>query len=163
MQDENWQYYSVQRQEATLEENQAEAVDLSWCAFLCALPCIPPTRGALLLGYVLCVIMTSWVNSHLVNILSCDTKPYFRICQYSWFPYPGLFPPPPPTISDFSLRPNAFQGTLNMMVSLGQGIISRKWRYHQHRDLVPPPKSSNTEMPEKPRLQVCGLHTSLSI
>jgi len=28
-QDENWQYYSVQRQEATLEENQAEAVDLS--------------------------------------------------------------------------------------------------------------------------------------
>ena len=45
MQDENWQYYSLQRQEETLEENQAEAVDLSWCAFLCALPCIPPTRG----------------------------------------------------------------------------------------------------------------------
>ena len=30
VQDENWQHYSVQRQEETLEENQAEAVDLSW-------------------------------------------------------------------------------------------------------------------------------------
>ena len=29
MQDENWQHYPVQRQEETLEENQAEAVDLS--------------------------------------------------------------------------------------------------------------------------------------
>ena len=27
MQDENWQYYSLQRQEETLEENQAEVVD----------------------------------------------------------------------------------------------------------------------------------------
>ena len=45
MQDENWQYYSVQRQEETLEENQAEAVDLSWCAFSCAVryhACLQP-------------------------------------------------------------------------------------------------------------------------
>ena len=36
MQDENWQYYSVQRQEETLEENQAEAVDLLRRFLMCA-------------------------------------------------------------------------------------------------------------------------------
>jgi len=35
-QDENWQYYSVQRQEETLEENQAEAVDLLRRFLMCA-------------------------------------------------------------------------------------------------------------------------------
>ena len=32
--------------------------------------------------------------------------------------------------------------------------VLRRWKYHRQRDLVAPPQSSNTEMPERPRLQV---------
>jgi len=31
-------------------------------------------------------------------------------------------------------------------------LNARKWKYHPNRDLVPPPQSENTEMPEKYRL-----------
>ena len=33
--------------------------------------------------------------------------------------------------------------------------IHRRWKYHRQRDLEAPPKTENTEMPDRARLQVC--------
>ena len=63
MQDENWQYYSVQRQEETLEENQAEAVDSQPGGFFLA-----PGDFC----WISISKLSSWRNVHLAHLWSWD-------------------------------------------------------------------------------------------
>jgi len=39
-------------------------------------------------------------------------------------------------------------------LSTSSSHMARKWKYHSSRDLVPPPKSHNEVMPERPRLPI---------